>query len=310
LGFRVLSAEASEITRAELERRAREAGAAVALSTRETERGVELWLVDRVTGKTLFREVLERDLESADPDAVVALRVVELLRASLLELELEHPPRGDVPAAPELRQTAVRHERAPPETASDPTEGAPENSSEEGALIAGLGAAVSSHVGATRATPGLSPVALWQPTRRVAVGFWGLLPFGTAEVSTDDGAVEVRTWSFGSGFRFEPFSPRARFRPSVGAGAAVTWMNVEGVRAQSDLMLSSGELVAAGPSAELGCGLRIAGGLALRADGRAVVAFPRPVIEFVGQEVASLGRPLVSLSLGLEYRAVLEASRD
>jgi hypothetical protein len=47
---------------------------------------LELWVVDRLTGKTLFREV---DVPEGDAGArVVGVRVLEALRASLLELRL------------------------------------------------------------------------------------------------------------------------------------------------------------------------------------------------------------------------------
>jgi hypothetical protein len=283
----------------------------VALSTRETPRGVELWLVDRVTGKTLLREVLERDLKSADPDAVIALRAVELLRASLLELELAHPARGEVPAAPALRESVDRLERAPVDRrSSDRRARGAAATEQESALIAGVAMAAHSHLGMTRTTPGIVPVALWHPTRRVAAGFWGLVPLGSAEVTGDEGAAGVRSWAVGSGFRVAPFTLGRRWEPSLGGGASVLWLNVEGLRARPALGLTTGRLVAAGPYGELGCGFRIAGGLSLRADVRALVAFPRPVVEFAGREVVALGRPLATASFGVEYRAVLATSRD
>ena len=68
----------------------------------------ELWVSDRLTGKTLVRRV------DADPERaprLVAMRGVELLRASLLELE--SPPHDDAPpATPALAQPPPSGHRA------------------------------------------------------------------------------------------------------------------------------------------------------------------------------------------------------
>lgn len=73
----------------------------------------EVWVADRVTGKTVLRRVAVQSL-TADAAAIFAIRAVELLKASLLELEESHPPRGDVQATPEMRQWAAPGSPAPP----------------------------------------------------------------------------------------------------------------------------------------------------------------------------------------------------
>ena len=60
--------------------------------------GVDIWVVDEVTGKTSLRHVSIGHLPASEAVAVVALAVVELLNASLLELRAAHPRRGS--AAP------------------------------------------------------------------------------------------------------------------------------------------------------------------------------------------------------------------
>ena len=70
LGLHVVVMEGADVSLVELEVHARAAGAAVALSATESGEGVELRLVDRLTGKTLLREVLQRDLSNTDPDAL------------------------------------------------------------------------------------------------------------------------------------------------------------------------------------------------------------------------------------------------
>ncbi len=85
---------------------AREAGAAVALRVAEVPGGVEVSIDQGATGKSVQRTVM------ADDPATVAIRAVELLRASLLEVRSPPPSRGEVeadPAAP-----AVVDAREPP----------------------------------------------------------------------------------------------------------------------------------------------------------------------------------------------------
>ena len=308
LGLHVLVAEAEDVSLAQLEVRARAAGAALALSTRETREGVELRLVDRVTGKMLLREVLERDLSSRDPDALLALRALELLRASLLELELTHPPRGEVAPTNALREATRRSmvpsERARSSSASNRAHGFEES------VLAGVGVSAFAHLGQTRPESGLSALLLWQPTAKAGVAIWGTIPFGAVDVTTAEGAAYVRSQVFVAGLRFSPLPPDEWLQPTLGAGAAMLWLSVAGTRARSDLVLTSEEIAAGGPYAEMGGGLRVTPGLTLRAEIRALVAFPRPVIAFADREVTTLGRPFVAASLGVEYRAFFSADRD
>ncbi len=88
---------------------------------RPSERGVEIWIADRVTGKTVLREMAD-DGGTPDRDAALALRAVELLRASLLEVGLPAPPPGEVPATPEIREKLrVRAPDTPPAPAQRPS---------------------------------------------------------------------------------------------------------------------------------------------------------------------------------------------
>jgi hypothetical protein len=313
LGLRVVSVDGRDASPSDLAERARTAGAAVAVSTTETRAGVDLWLVDRVTGKTLLREVLVRDLSNGDPDSVIALRAVELLRASLLELELGHPPRGEVTVTPDVLKTVgptaleargrARHTRRASERGHPLTES-------EDALLAGVGASVLAHLGQAGIVPGVTAAAFWQPNRRVAVGPSVTVPLRSSNVRADEGSAEIWSSMFGLGFRIAPLAPGGVLEPSLGLGGSALFLHIEGVQARPDLATDTAQLVAAGPYGEVGCALRIVRALTLRVDFRALAAFPRPIVEFVGREVASLGRPFVALTFGLEYRAVLSASRD
>ncbi len=85
--------------------RARGAIAAVALVRQNEKTTVDVWLIDRVSGKTTLRRIVVRP--GADASSVLAIRAVDLLRASFREFSVgERPPadvadvdRGPVPEA-------------------------------------------------------------------------------------------------------------------------------------------------------------------------------------------------------------------
>jgi hypothetical protein len=106
LGFSVES-QTSEPVPAELAVAARRASAFAAIGIGPTAEGnVEITVLDRVTGKTVRRELLGRSLEDPTTRELVALRASELLRASLMEIEAPHPPRGELPAPPAVVRVA------------------------------------------------------------------------------------------------------------------------------------------------------------------------------------------------------------
>jgi hypothetical protein len=110
LGFAVES-QTREPKPLELAAEARRAGAFAAIGIGPTAQGsVEITVLDRVTGKTLRRELLGRSLGDPTTRELVALRASELLRASLMEIEAPHPPRGELPATPVVARVATAPE--------------------------------------------------------------------------------------------------------------------------------------------------------------------------------------------------------
>jgi hypothetical protein len=106
LGFRVVT-QTQEPRAEELASEARRASAFAAIGVGPTSAGnVEITVLDRVTGKTVRRELLGRSLGDPTTRELVALRASELLRASLMEIEAPHPPRGDVPVTPPVQRVA------------------------------------------------------------------------------------------------------------------------------------------------------------------------------------------------------------
>ena len=154
LGFSVQT-QTREPKPAELASEARRAGAFAAIGIGPTAEGnVEITVLDRVTGKTVRREILGRSLTDPTTRELVALRASELLRASLMEIEAPHPPRGELPATPVVARVAVA-----PETIRRPDRRL-RLAAESGVLIA----------------PGLSPAPLLQAA--LGVRAWQRLELG------------------------------------------------------------------------------------------------------------------------------------
>lgn len=88
----------------EAEAQARSAFAAVALQRSATGTTAEVCIVDRLTGKTVQRKLTIDD--SSDGPNLLAIRAVDLLRASLLELSATGPPPADVVGVDQTPLTA------------------------------------------------------------------------------------------------------------------------------------------------------------------------------------------------------------
>src|SRR6185436_2860745 len=63
--------------------------------------GTEVWVADRITGKTVIRDLVGATPESGPDD--VALGAIELLRASLMELHSPTAPPSEAELTPAVR---------------------------------------------------------------------------------------------------------------------------------------------------------------------------------------------------------------
>jgi hypothetical protein len=311
LGFQVVFLERPTAPDAPgaVEQAAREANTVAAVSVVPAALGVLVWLSDRVTGKTSVRHVAQTE-GAAEQDRFVAVRVVELLRASLLELQLPDPPRGEVAATPELL-TAVTPE--PPWSGQTPVVVAPsgpeavavppQHRAGAGALLVNAGVGASSSHPSVALTPVLSLGAFWQPQARVSVGLSGQLPLASTQLSEAEGSADLWPWVLVASARLQPFTIRGPLDFSVAAGLMVMDFELKGTRATAPLQITREQLLTAGPHTDLALGWRLSPRLSLRSSLGADYALAKPVVRFAGRNVLALGQPLITLALGLEFRA-------
>ncbi len=290
LGFRavVLDPSAEPASRASLEASARQAGAIAAIRAVPSERGVEVWIADRVTGKTVLRD-LANDRGTPDLDDALALRVVELLRASLLEIALPTPSRGEVPATPEIVEKMsvslpIVAERPPP----PPTW---RLSLAPGLLLSpgGFGASASLALGLD-----------WTPGDHVGVFALAAIPLTGAHIERAQGSADLTILLAGGGMRFLPVSPKSAWIPSIDLGLAAVSLRSAGT-ANPGFGASSPSAVTAAPFARLGLAFAPTARLRLRADVLAGLAAPGIAVEFAQHAVATWGAPLVLSTVGVDF---------
>lgn len=256
----------------------------------------ELWIVDGVPwGRAVVRRLLVPAGATTHDDEVLAIRALEFLRASALELARGAPgaPATSTsanPSAPSPAMTAAAQAAAPVAPAG--------TAAERSAVSFELGLSV---LESSRALgPAFLPVARLRAEwlslleTRVTVAGFGTQPRvtgreGTAQVGQVVGLFELRA----------AFRHGRAVRPSIGVGAGVlrvsaegqgNWPSYEGLRGERWAGLFD---VGAGLTARLGRRLAVA----LELHGQ--LATPYPTLRFSGEEVARIARPAVFSSLTL-----------
>lgn len=269
----------------DLDTAAKAAKAAAAIRVRASSGGVEVWIADRVTGKTVLREVVKEE-GGGDP-SVVALRVVELLRASLLEVDSKLPPRGDVPPPPLARRVAEDTRRPPPP------------SKHPDFLRLFVGGAISAGPG------GMSPLGhvrlggSVRPVDRLGVELDVLTPTAPASLSGDEGRASVTQLAVTAGLHASLLPPDAWLKLRLGAGGGLLWSRIS-AQAPPPYVARDADVFAAFVYARVSAGFPIIPQLRVRADVDVAVALPEIRVLFDGRLAGSWGLPVVLPTLGLE----------
>ncbi|WP_437281649.1 hypothetical protein WME90_14165 [Sorangium sp. So ce375] len=303
---RVVRAPEGDV-RAELERAAKETGAFAAATIVRSRTGAtaDLWIVDRVTQKTVVRAV---EAAGAAAPSVMAVRAVELLQASLLEASLREPQgraAGDGGAAV---PDDVHRWMAPVQRKAGMTP-APVRVG----MLAGVG--LEAGFGALLSADGIGPAV--GPALRLsygggADGRGGALPAGLAArltfagptlgpaLDSELGTVSVRqemafleaVWALDTG---------GALSPVLSAGVGGLHLFVSG-DPRPPLRSATGEVWSVGAIVGGGAGLQLTERATLLADLHAIFAEPRAVVTLGGERLGTAGRPTFAGFLGLLMR--------
>jgi hypothetical protein len=270
------------------------ATAVVAVVAGSDPASAELWVVDRMTGKTVVRRVHADPKEAARIAEVLSVRAVELLHASFLELAITSRPSPDVVEAPLPREPVVTRFAKEPLVDAEPDW--------TWAVEAGGGGlgAIQGPSDASTLIGEFLPVARVQrafgPRWCARVSLAGLgtqahvdMPGGYANISQTIGLVEglVR------------FRRGRRLEPVVSVGVGVLYLTGEGHETPPYIGGNAWRISAA---ADAGVGLRLPlrpRRVELGFEFHALVAEPYPVVRFFNMEVARAGRPSLLASVTL-----------
>lgn len=325
LGFTVVVVRGGADAPGPGEARAGDGGAAVIRVT-EVAGGVDV-SITQGAGKPLQRTV------PVDDDATIAIRVVELLRASLLEVRSPHPPRSEVEAEPKDRAHASG-ERPRPTDAEQPAPAAPVPAAP--ALVERVPAAPASSVArpgdshpavvstSTGVAPrreivgfGAAPAFLWSPGglpaapmldvsayamigSRVGLSTFALIPLAVTSREGKEGIRHVRVALAALGVRV-PLGPiDSAWQPSIAAGVSGAWLHVEGEGRAPRYTGTTKDAFAVAPYLRAGISFAPIPRLRIAEHLVAGIAVPRIVIDAAGRATDNWGRPFLGASLGVE----------
>lgn len=282
LGFEVdtIKALTAEASRASLEEAARMAGAAAAVRVRTSKDGVEVWILDRVTKKTVLREVVAG---SSDDEGAVAVGVVELLRASLLEVDTPKFVPTDTPATPLLRSLVPPRVEPPKERWTS--------------LV--VAPALMASPGGLAPTVHMDVWGRFRASKRFVFGPRFVLPTLPATVEEREGRATI-TLASASMFGDFLIVPEGRpFGAHAGVGFGGVWAHMEGTASQSfvgrgDDVFAAFMFGHAGGSAAIGETVR------LWLDASLGLSTPGVGVGFAGRSVAEWGQPALIASAGLQ----------
>jgi hypothetical protein len=242
----------------------------------------ELRVMDRLTNKTVIRRTTIEAPEASKFARVLAVRAVELLRASLLELLIQAHPRPAVAAPPAVVAVTGR--------ASQWAASALDLEDES---TWGVDAGTAVLVGFEGIGPALLGVIrirrrIVRPFEvRATIAGLGTEPRvqaaqGRASVSQEVGLLEVEAGMLS----------RAWLHPVVSLGAGLLYMAVEGQPIAASPYLGERSSTWAF-AADVGTGLelRLSDRFHLSLEGHAFVMHPYPVIRFLGDGVARTSEP-------------------
>jgi len=213
-------------------------------------------------------------------NTLVAVRAVELLRGSLMELEAPHEPRGEVPAPPGLRSLAQFLE------------------DRERFALGVDGAALWSAGGATPA-PAATLSLTFRPWRYGALRLAGGAALTPAKLSSAEGTADLSLrWVEIDAVAVLPPS-ESRLRGSFGAGIGLCALSMEGTPVGAHVGASR-TLWSLTPAIRASVGYAVARPVRIVLGAWAGRMLRHAEVQFAGRDVGSYGAWLAYGSLGVE----------
>jgi hypothetical protein len=267
-------------SRDEIAKLARKEQAIAGLALIANAKTIEIWIVDRVTGKTVIRELSSKSAEQSEQDYVdvVAICTLETLRATLMEVTVTRHSRGEVAPPP-----AVRALLSP-----QPSRFSLRVASAVGYGGGSLGPALEL---------GLAGTAALLPSLRL--GLDTFVPLTTPALTGPEGRAELGVSLVGAFVEGSLTDPAAIADVLVGGGAWLGFLTLRGA-AQPPYVGNALNVVTLVPHLDLGARARIGPSIAFLARVSGAVATPKANVRFAGRDVAVWGRPFLLGAMMLE----------
>lgn len=308
LGFRVVT----DLGTGELSDRAKERGADAAVRVATSRRAVEVWVTDPERNRTAARSVVLSG--SGVTDAVLAVRVVELLRAAFLEIHVEMPTLPAASSAPASSSAAPSASSSAPPVPASPSASAsapapPPSSASPivpppGApavpparpLRAALGVGGSTSPGGPSADVHLVAAVSYR-TARWELGALGVSPGALGRVDDGEDRASFRAAALALEGARVLGGPTTEAR--VGAGAGAVRVVTTGETSASFSASSDGAWLA-WVFARVGLAHRLGERVLVDLDLRIGPTLPQAEVRFGSRTVGTWGRPLVVPSVLVE----------
>jgi hypothetical protein len=234
-------------------------------------------VIDRVTGKTVLREV---PTPTPRDDALLATKTVELLRASLLEIDVPGFQAAEVPAPPAARRLL------------------PAPAPARGAVLVGAGPAFGGSVG-TMGT-------LWIGAQHRAWRFlWtGLrlgLPVGRPTREGPEGTATIALSEALAALEAAPWRDH-RVSPALGLVVGGSWLRAAG-SAQAPYVSRTADVFSLAVGGRAAVSARLVGPVRLRLDGGITALAPRPKLLFADRVTGAVTQPLPDVGGAVEIDA-------
>jgi hypothetical protein len=250
--------------------------------------GMELWVADRLTGKSVVRRLNASGESGTRASEILAIRAAEQLSASLIELDLAPKPAKVAPAA-----------AAPPIISAAKPEAAlgTDRLAKPSHFRAELG--IGSLFSFEGAGPTVTPIARlsW-----LALPSWELRLTGASlgsrsSIASPSGAATFSQDLLLAEGVFSPSKPdRLGLMASLGVGTL--HVDVEGSGNASVQGLDTSTWVAA-VDAGVGLCYRRAAGMGFALEGHAVFTDPYPVVRLLDETQVTMGRPTIFATAAL-----------
>jgi hypothetical protein len=262
-----------------IEASARSEHAVAAIRMLPSRRGVEVWMADEISGRSLIRQVVVDETPQGPNENLIALQTAELLRTGLF-------PRPTPPAAHPVD--------APPVTATTASPGA----SGERQLVSSVGLLYGGGDAGLAWQAGLAVQHFWNDRFGFAISLSAPLHRGTMsgpEGTADVGAVTIGPEALA---RFEP--AHGRLFVTTGLGAALVYVLATGhprEQASVQLMSSDSTTYAGLGYARLTLGWKLWRRVNVGLNVVAGTTIGRVQVRFAGSAAGEWGMPLLGAAL-------------